>query len=136
MIIFSCFVFLAMGILFLSMPYAFAIPTFSNCPAAHNTTQKCNQYVCSLPPSQRTPYLSPSLAHQRTLANQFGNYECHYSYIISAAMGVVWLGAIVGNNLFTTLADNIGRKKALILCEAFTIAGYIILLTASNLLMA
>ena len=56
--------------------------------------------------------------------------------MISTAMGVIWFGAIFGNIAFTIFADNFGRRKALILCQIWNVAGYTVLLTSSSLLQA
>ena len=135
-IILSCLVFLEMGIFLLSMPYTFALPSYSNCPAPHSGAAACEKYVCSLPPQNRFQYENPQTAQLKNLANAFGNYECHYSYLISAAMGVPWFGALIGNMIITMFADNFGRRKAYIISEVLVVLGYTILLVAQNLVTA
>lgn len=44
------------GIIVYGVPYEFTVPQYINCPAIYATPARCNQYVCSLPPSFRPKY--------------------------------------------------------------------------------
>lgn len=51
-------------------------------------------------------------------------------------MGVIYVGAIVGYLITSVLADNIGRRITILLCEFLSVAGYAIILLAPTLFIA
>lgn len=51
-------------------------------------------------------------------------------------MGVIYIGAIFGFLITSILADNLGRRVTLLICEIFAVLGYGLTLLAPNLLVA
>jgi predicted MFS family arabinose efflux permease len=51
-------------------------------------------------------------------------------------MGLVWVGALVGGVIFTIIADNNGRRIAMLLTQLLNVVGLTITLLSPTLLMA
>ena len=113
-LILSIILILEIGIVLNGAFYTFAVAPYSQCPAPHTGISKCTKYVCSLPQSQRAQYENPQIASLKTLGNAFGNYHCSKSYQISFAIGLLWIGAVVGATVASLIADNFGRRITLI----------------------
>jgi MFS family permease len=135
-IIISSFLALQNGMIYITSGYNYAVAPYSQCPAPHQGVSLCTQYVCSLPYSQRAQYENPQIAYLTTLGNQFGDYHCQREYQISVAMGLVWVGALVGAVIFTIIADNNGRRIAMLLTQLLNVVGLTITLLSPTLLMA
>jgi MFS family permease len=52
------------------------------------------------------------------------------------AIGLVWVGALIGSAIFTILADNKGRRKAMLTSQLSNVVGLTITLLSPTLTMA
>jgi hypothetical protein len=117
----------------LSSPYYFAVAPYTNCPEPHRDPTSCNQYVCSLPPSQRNRFQQSQISQLKTLGNEFGDYRCEQSETLSSAKGIYFIGAIGGDVLSGSIADNLGRRPLFLLSGAISILGHLIILLAQDI---
>ena len=56
--------------------------------------------------------------------------------MISAAIGLLWIGGLVGTAVTAFVADNFGRKLTVILGLSASLAGCLVTIFAGSLLMA
>ena len=51
-------------------------------------------------------------------------------------MGLLWVGALIGSVVFTIMADNKGRRNAMLLTQILNVVGLTVTLLAPTLLIA
>ena len=67
---------------------------------------------------------------------EFGQYQCHYAFWISIYKSVLFCGILVGYLLFTHIADNTGRRTAMIAAWGTTCIGLATLNLSPNIYLA
>lgn len=72
----------------------------------------------------------------RTLGNEFGDYHCDTTDIIATAMGMFFLGSIVGYFCTGQLVDNFGRRITFNACMMLGLVGNLMVAGASSLPVA
>jgi MFS family permease len=123
------------GIILLSTGFLFRSPSF-DCQE-HGllvTDLHCEQYVCSLDEALWQDYLS-SDNHFHSLATS-GNYLCSNSVAISLVSSCTYLGALVGYVAVSFLADNFGRRKALLGAWSVCAVGTVVVASSLRLEVA
>jgi MFS family permease len=70
------------------------------------------------------------------LGNAFGDFTCANINTILYLKGVPWLGAMIGAIFIGPAADNFGRRPVFLVCLVLTVAGYAIMLLASNMIVS
>jgi len=124
------------GMIFLTSGYNYAVAPYSQCSAPHQGVALCSQYACSLPFNQRAQFQNPQIAQLKTLGNQFGNYQCGKEYQISLGISLLWVGAIIGSAVSSILADDWGRRKALLIAQFSGVIGLTVTILAPSLIVA
>lgn len=71
-----------------------------------------------------------------TLGNEFGDYHCDQSDIIATAMGMFFMGSIVGYACTGLLVDNFGRRLTFNCCLLLGVVGNLMVAGASSLVVA
>lgn len=124
------------GVLLMSDAFMFNNPQF-DCPSFGLLTDDCYSTVCSLPPDQWSRYVTEESSRFRSLANSFeSTYYCEDEIYLNLYSTAPFLGTAIGGIVIGALADNIGRRKAMLIGNILTIMGSLILIFAQDLWMA
>lgn len=101
------------GIILLSTSFLFRSPAL-NCRSNGLLVSdlSCERYICSLREDEWQNYLSAD-NHFHSLATS-GNYLCSNSVTIALVSSCTYVGAFVGYMAISFLADNFGRRRALL----------------------
>lgn len=123
------------GIILLSTGFLFRTPNF-DCRANGLlvSPNDCSLYVCRLEESRWESYLSPDIRF-RSLATT-GNYLCGNSFTIDIVSSFTYVGAFLGYLTISYLADNYGRKRALLMAWGVCAMGSIIVATSFHIAVA
>ena len=101
---------------------------------ADSVGEQCQKYVCSLHEDQWRSYLDPSLPKTATTA--FSTiYACNKEAVLTTVKSMIFVGSFIGFFLFPHIADNKGRKIAIVLSWGCATLGVILVAAGQNLAM-
>ena len=84
-----------------------------HCPPGIPLTGSCHEHVCSLPATDRVPFIPPPTTH--TISTQFGDYRCAEEKLsLGVVMTVIYIGRVVGSGLMMVVGDRYGRLNMFI----------------------
>lgn len=121
------------GGLLLVAPFLFYQDSYE-CPVAY-ANMSCDEYVCSLPRSERSPFVPA--ASMATLGNKFGDNRCEGEmFNINMVQTIMYSSTLLGYMVLTLIGGCFGRKSLMVFGMALCTVGLVVTIFAVDIWMA